>query len=97
MGSRIVKYPFETSLAEILKSPEQYVDAVFSCLESEFLVMPKGEGFVEYPVFEGGYEFLKSATSGFTEVRADHVYPAVIARPVAFVVLRAMLGFTPPE
>lgn len=94
---RMVRYPFEVGLDEILKSPEQYVDAVFSCLESEFLVMPKGEGFVDYPVFEQGYEALKTATSGFVELSTDRVYPAIISKPVAFVVLRAMLGFTPPE
>ena len=53
-------FPFEVSLEEILRDPESYVDAVFSCLESEFLVMPKGAGFVEYPVFERGYEALKA-------------------------------------
>ena len=92
-----MKYPFEATLAEILKSPEQYVDAVFSCLESEFLIMPKGDGFVEYPVFEGGYEYLKKTTSGFAQMQADHVYPTVIEKPVTLIVLRAMLGLTPPE
>ena len=45
-------FPFEVSLDVILQDPESYVDAVFSCLESEFLVLPKGAGFVEYPVSE---------------------------------------------
>ena len=35
-------FPFEVSLDVILQNPESYVDAVFSCLESEFLVLPKG-------------------------------------------------------
>ena len=35
-------FPFEVSLDVILQDPESYVDAVFSCLESEFLVLPKG-------------------------------------------------------
>lgn len=91
------KYPFEVSLDEILQDPEQYVDAVFSCLESEFLVMPKGVGFVEYPVFERGYEALKSATSGFARLAPENVYPITISEPIAIVVLRTMLGFTPPE
>ena len=59
-------FPFEVPLKEILQDPERYVDAVFSCLESEFLVMPKGIGFVDYPVFERGYEALKAATAGFS-------------------------------
>jgi hypothetical protein len=49
MGLNMPMFPFEVSLEEICQDPERYVDAVFSCLESEFLVMTKGEGFVEYP------------------------------------------------
>jgi len=92
-----MKYPFEATPDEILKNPEKYVDTVFSCLESEFLIMPKGVGFIDYPVFEGGYETLKAKTSGFAEFQAEKVYSAVIVKPVAFIVLRAMLGFTPSE
>ena len=40
-------FPFEATPEEILRDPESYVDSVFSCLESEFLVMPKGAGFVD--------------------------------------------------
>src|SRR5208283_1674125 len=91
------KYPFEVALDEILQDPEQYVDAVFSCLESEFLTMPKGTGFVDYPLFERGYEALKAATSGFNELAPENILPVVVAEPIAIVVLRSMLGFTPPE
>ena len=70
---------------------------MFACLESEFLVMPKGKGFIEFPVFEHGYEALKRATGGFRDVTADTVAPAVFEDPIALVVLRCMLGFTPPE
>lgn len=45
-----MKYPFEASEKEVLTKPEAFVDAVFSSLASEFLIMPKGEGFLEYPV-----------------------------------------------
>ena len=90
-------FPFEVSLEEILQDPESYVDAVFSCLESEFLVMPKGIGFVEYPVFEGGYEALKMATKGFSQLDPEKVFRVTVSEPVTIVVLRSMLGFTPPE
>ncbi len=90
-------FPFEASLEEILRAPESYVDSVFSCLESEFLVMPKGAGFVEYPVFERGYEALKAATEGFSILNPDKVYPMMVSEPISVVVLRTMLGFTPPE
>ena len=90
-------FPFEVSFEEILKDPESYVDAVFSCLESEFLVMPKGAGFVEYPVFERGYEALKAATQGFSRMEPSNVLAGILKEPISLVVLRSMLGFTPPE
>jgi len=90
-------FPFEVSLEEILRDPESYVDSVFSCLESEFLVMPKGVGFVEYPVFERGYEALKAATDAFSILDPDKVFPVTVSEPISIVVLRSMLGFTPPE
>lgn len=93
----MTKYPFEAFFDEILKDSERYVDAVFSCLESEFLIMPKGAGFIEYPVFEQGYEALKTATRGFSELKPDKVLSVTMAEPISIVVLRTMLGFTPPE
>ena len=93
----MTKYPFEASFDEIMREAETYVDVVFSCLESEFLVMPKGSGFVEYPAFERGYEALKAATMGFSELNPARVLPAALTEPICIVVLRTMLGFTPPE
>ena len=89
--------PFEVPFAEVEADPEPYVDAVFSTLVSEFLVMPKGEGFVDYPTFNEGYERLKQSTAGFAHINSEHVLSALVDRPIAFVVLRAILGFTPPE
>ncbi|MBI4766940.1 MAG: hypothetical protein HY787_20520, partial [Deltaproteobacteria bacterium] len=91
------KYPFEVVFNEIMRDVERYIDAVFSCLESEFLVMPKGLGFIDYPVFERGYEALKATTKGFSEFDPAKVLPAALAEPISIVVLRTMLGFTPPE
>jgi len=93
----MTKYPFEASFDEILKDSERYIDAVFSCLESEFLIMPKGAGFIEYPIFERGYEALKTATRGFSELEPAKVLSVTLAEPISIVVLRTMLGFTPPE
>jgi len=90
-------YPFEAPFDEILKDSARYVDAVFSCLESEFLVMPKGAGFLEYPVFERGYEALKAATKGFSQLEPTEVLSVTLVEPISIVVLRTMLGFTPPE
>jgi len=63
----------------------------------EFLVMPKGKGFVEYPVFEQGYESLKRATGGFKKMEAGVLFRVGCETPISIVVVRTMPGFTPPE
>jgi hypothetical protein len=93
----MLKYPFEVPFEEVKNDPDIYVSSVFSCLESEFMVMPKGPGFVEYPAFEQGYEALKQATSGFSNMSVETVFPVTLSVPISIVVLRSMLGFTPPE
>ncbi len=93
----MLKFPFEVSFEEVRKNPDDYVSSVFSCLESEFMVLPKGPGFIEYPTFERGYEALKQATSGFTNISVETVFPVTLSTPISIVVLRSMLGFTPPE
>ena len=64
-----MKYPFEAEFSEIEATPEPFVSAVFSSLASEFLTLPKGDGFVDYAAFESGYEALKRATGGFSTGR----------------------------
>jgi hypothetical protein len=90
-------FPFEADFQDIQANLDSYVVEVFGSLESEFLVMPKGLGFVEFPVFEKGYEALKRATRGFSEVTPQTIAPAVYETPISLVVLRCILGFTPPE
>jgi hypothetical protein len=90
-------FPFEVDFREIRANLDAYVDEVFACLESELLVMPKGPGFVGFPVFEGGYEALKRATRNFQDVTPDAIAPVVYETPIALIVLRCILGFTPPE
>lgn len=97
MGILMLKFPFEALFDEIRENPDLFVSSVFSCLESEFLVMPKGAGFVEYAVFETGYEALKKASSGFRVISSKAVCEAALSMPISIIVLRSMLGFTPSE
>ncbi|MDE0208099.1 MAG: hypothetical protein OXP66_18940 [Candidatus Tectomicrobia bacterium] len=90
-------FPFEVSFTEIESNLDPYVDAVFGCLESAFLVLPKGRGFVEFSTFEAGYEALKRATGNFTAVTPESLARVVFETPISLIVLRCMLGFTPPE
>lgn len=92
-----MRQPFEVPFSEVEADPEPFVDAVFSTLASEFLVMPKGNGFIDYPTFNAGYERLKRTTGNFEHIDSQHVLPAVLESPITLIVLRSILGLTPPE
>jgi len=92
-----MKYPFEVAIEELLSDPEPFVDAIFASLESDFLILPKGKGFVEYATFENGYELLKTATHNFSTFSPEDIYEVAVQNPIILIVLRTMLGFTPPE
>ena len=88
---------FEASVEELEANLEDYVNRVTASLRSEFLAMPKGDGFIQYECFEVGYEALKRATDSFRSITHSAVIECVFETPIVFVVLRTMLGFTPPE
>jgi len=89
--------PFELSFGEVQANIDACVDDVFAALETAFLTMPKGPGFVEYETFESGYQELKKTTKGFRDLDEAAILPTVNRTPIALIVLRAMLGFTPSE
>lgn len=90
-----MQFPFEVPFAEVQADLDSFVSAIFSCLESEFLTMPKGRGFVDYPTFEAGYEALKRATSSFSNITPGPVLKVAIETPVSLIAIRAMMGLTP--
>ena len=93
----MVRYPFEVTTEHLKSDPDPFIDAVFASLGSEFMTMPKGTGFVEYSVFEQGFEELKKATGGFTSNTTSNILAASSKYAIALVVVRTILGFTPPE
>jgi hypothetical protein len=88
---------FEANYNDPVLAFEPLIDEVFAELKSSFLEMPRGDGFVDYPTFERGYQELKRSTKAFANVTNATVEAAVEAAPIAFIVFRAILGFTPPE
>jgi len=88
---------FDANYRDTSLSFEPLIDEVFAELKSSFLEMPRGEGFVDYGTFERGYQALKRATGDFEKVTTATVEAAVAEAPIAFVVFRTILGFTPPE
>ncbi len=76
---------------------EPIIDEVFHELTSSFIEMPKGDGFIEYAVFQQGYPILKLKTDAFAQVTLKTVLAAVQEVPMALIVFRCILGFSPPE
>jgi len=90
-------FPFEVSYGEVEENIDAFVDEVFGALQSEFLNLPKGQGFIEYSVFSKGYEELKTVTKDFRDLSPEPIVATIQRTPISFIVLRTILGFTPPE
>ncbi len=88
---------FEADFSDPKLRYDDFIDEVFGELKSKFIEMPKGEGFIDYPTFEHGYQTLKKTTDAFTTITPEAIQAAVEAAPIAFIVFRTILGFTPPE
>jgi len=89
--------PFELDDATLSRRMDEMVDATFADLGSKFLVLPKGDGFIPYPDFQGAYEVLKRHTAAFTKFTEAKVTAALSEDSLGFVVLRTILGMSPPE
>lgn len=73
------------------------VDAVFSDLVSEFILMPMGKGFPKYTHFRDAYEILKRSTKAFEDFSEITVNSALQENSRVFGVIRSILGMTAPE
>ncbi len=89
--------PFEVDAEYLASHLDEMVDSVFGDLESQFLVLPKGPNFVEYADFQNAYEVLKRRTDAFRTVTPDTIWASVREDGLSFVVIRTILGFSPPE
>lgn len=90
-------FSFEVSFDRLQSNVDEYVERVFQALESDFLLMPRGEGFIAFNAFAKGYEAICAATGGFQEIDTDRLFEAVCRVPIGLVVLRTILGLSPPE
>lgn len=88
---------FEVDTAYLSQHIDELVSTTVATLQSQFLSLPKGENFIEYSAFQGAYETLKKHTSAFVHLTTDTVMAALQEDSLAFVVLRTILGMTPPE
>ncbi len=89
--------PFEVAPADLQNQLEELVDSTFSDIRSQFLVLPRGANFVEYPEFQAAFEVLRRRTNAFTDFTEDRVWSALRENSLCFGVIRTMLGMSPPE
>jgi len=89
--------PFELKPEELANRLDEMVDATFADLQSQFLMLPKSDGFVEYSTFQDAYEVLKRHTNAFAVFTDETVWAALREDALTLVVLRTILGFSPPE
>jgi hypothetical protein len=83
--------------AELQARLEEMVDVTISDLSSEFLLLPRGDAFLDYSDFRAAYEALKRHTDAFSDFSEGKTMEAVIENSRVFCILRAILGMTPPE
>jgi hypothetical protein len=92
-----VPKPYQASPDQLASNLDSYVESVFSDLTSSFLVMPKGPIFIENARFLEAYEELKAATAAFHQLTEERVWHALQRDSLCVLVLRTILGVTPPE
>ena len=71
------------------------VDVTFADIQSQFLMMPRGQNFIEFESFQGAYEVLKQETDAFARFNDETVWKALERNALVFV--RTILGVSPPE
>jgi len=89
--------PFELSRRDLHERLDEMVDVTMADLTSEFLLLPRGDAFLDSTGFQDAFEVLKRHTGDFSDFNDGTVMEAVLENSRAFCVLRVMLGMTPPE
>ena len=89
--------PFEVAPADLQDQLEELVDSTFADIQSQFLVLPRGTNFVEYPEFQAAFEVLRRRTNAFTDFTESRVWSALRENSLCFGVVRTILGMSPPE
>ena len=90
-------HPFELTFPELQELLDEMVEVTFADLQSHFLTLPRGKGFIDYGDFQAAYEVLKRETHAFAVFNENSVWEALRCDALALVVLRTILGFSPPE
>lgn len=89
--------PYQLTLDELSGHLDELVAITFTDLTSQFMLLPRGDAFLAYQEFSEAYETLRMTTNGFAALDVDKCWEAVRKNAVALVVIRAIIGVSPPE
>ena len=89
--------PFEVPYPAVASDPTPLSTRCLTACSPRFWFCPRGSGFVPYADFAQAYEALKRHTQGFTRMEPLCVMEAIQQDALSLVVLRTILGFSPPE
>lgn len=89
--------PYELNTSELKARLDAMISATFADISSEFLILPKGTGFLAYADFRQAFEVLKRQTRFFETFDLETVSRAVDENSRVFGVIRSILGVSPPE
>jgi len=89
--------PFEAELSGLDAKLDGYVEQVFTDLQSDILILPKGESMAELDQFKSSYAVLKRHTNDLAKVTVGNLISAIEEDSVVFILVRVMLGLTPTE
>jgi hypothetical protein len=90
-------YPFDVTPPDLDARLEEFVASTVGSLSSFYLELPRGENFLEYEPFRRAYDELRIVTDDFKALERTAVWEAVKKNSMVLVVLRCILGLSPPE
>lgn len=93
----VPSHPYEATVGQIETEIDRYIDSFIGGLQSFFELMPKGTAFVHFERFRGAYGVLREETHDFGRFDVENVLGAIRRDPLVLVVLRSVVGVTPPE
>jgi hypothetical protein len=89
--------PYLLPAADLSQRIDDGVNYVFSHLASQFMLLPKGATFLDYEDFLDAYETLRIQTDGFACLTTATCWAALRQNARAWIVLRTIMGISPPE
>ncbi|HEV8573325.1 MAG TPA: hypothetical protein VGR43_01320 [Dehalococcoidia bacterium] len=90
-------YPFQVPPDQLEECLDELVLSTVASLSSFYLALPRGPHFLEYEEFRRAYDELRLATADFTTLDRHSVRVAAEQNALVLVVLRCIVGVSPPD